>query len=92
MIITKYVCDRCGHEQDTDEQMWAVGIMCDYRLSNSYARADVKHKAMWCRTCTDTLNLTPVQKAAIDAPEPAPPSIEDILREIVREEIAGAHA
>ena len=90
-------CDRCGKEQETDEQMWEVSV--DVRYIGQSKRSNYerpKHRREWCSDCVDSIDLLKAQasdwekKLAADngnPPPPEPPSIEDFLREIVRDEI-----
>lgn len=86
-IKTTYTCDRCGHEQDNDDQMLEIGIV--YRhLRFSFSPHPGKN-ALWCRKCTDEVGITPVQKTA----DPQPPprlTLEDLIRELIREEVRDA--
>lgn len=67
MIITKYECDNCKKVQDTAEQMWNIGYVCDLVGSGYYYTAqgkDIKSKSMWCRACCDKYHIvTPPPKA-----------------------------
>jgi hypothetical protein len=93
-IKTTYTCDRCGHAQDDAEQMWSVGVT----YSHGHGRLEyiggksTYGAALWCRACMQHLGiLGPHQAQVEDAaakPAPAPPSLEDLIREIAREEIA----
>lgn len=89
MIETKYICDRCKKEQPTSNQFWVVGIMC-----NSYPAYDenfTRSRAQWCRSCVNEVGLLyerPLTKEAEKIVSPAFPTIEDMIREIIRSEIS----
>lgn len=89
-IETLYHCDRCKATQSTDEQMWTIAVTCDaysMRQRNQYATSVPRHQRLWCCECVDELQvfgtvnvkdpLTPIPQAV---------SIEDLIREIAREE------
>ncbi len=88
MIITKYICDRCNHEQDTSEQMWHLRVFIDHQYTNArtFAYQQGKREALWCRPCAEKMVLLP---SKIE-PAPEAPSFEDLLRDIVRDEISNA--
>lgn len=83
-ITTTYECDKCGHEQDTDEQMWGIGIVVTYpgKPGNYFSR---EHK-LWCRKCAEELGQLKRLPERKDKPVPEL-TFEDKLREIIREEI-----
>ena len=92
MITTTYKCDRCGHSQEDKQQMWHVKIYCEHV---GYVQPRQFHflpdgDALWCRKCVDELGLLSsfVNPSAIQATPP--PTLEDQIREIVREEVAAA--
>lgn len=92
MITTTYSCDRCGHSQPDSEQMWSLGIMLEHRQFTPYwAGKAAAVQVLWCRKCVESICLL---KAAMGAREakPAhvpetPPTFEEMIREIVREEV-----
>ena len=85
-IVTKYVCDRCQHTQDTDDQMWNLGIYLSGARSYYHSmHTPPTRAALWCRACVETIGLLPGEKPA--DPAPAPPTFEDMIRAIVREEV-----
>ena len=94
-IVTKYVCDRCGHSQDTNNQMWEVAV-CVQHLDSSEGplkkayRWLPKGTPIWCRKCCDEIGLIGNWKPPVEAPSLAPPTLEDKLREIIQEEIEAA--
>lgn len=91
MIVTTYTCDKCGHSQDTNDQMWSIGILIDdYPTSSpSYSSRVPNPNRLWCRACVESLGLLPRAKDAPPLPTPLP-TLEDMVREIVREEVEEA--
>lgn len=87
MITTTYKCDRCGHEQQSDaspRQLWQIGIRF-VTMPSSLRGYDGRcgEDQLWCRNCLETIGAVPRVNSA--APIPAPPSFEDLIRELVRE-------
>ncbi|MFH1235814.1 MAG: hypothetical protein V1685_02645 [Parcubacteria group bacterium] len=86
MIKTEYICDRCGKVQETSDQFWYV------RVSVSHVRTPVTvgytahtKEATWCRACVEVIKMLPTENKLIAAmPEP---TLEDMIREICREEV-----
>jgi hypothetical protein len=89
---TTFTCDRCG-ETAVDNQQFLmqirVQIESPYALRNGGFANSNAPTAAWCKKCLVRFGLIDVDKTnlpAPDAPE-VPPSLEEILREIVRDEI-----
>lgn len=87
-VKTTYTCDLCGHTQDDSNQMWWVGVSIDQNrhTSQRYAKMD----QLWCRACALKRHLLPFSDEKQKAKAPPPPTLEDLVREIVREEVADA--
>lgn len=88
-IVTTYICDKCKTPQETAEQMWNVAITCEainqYMSQHHYPTK--RQQTMWCRKCVDEMKVfTPLVRA--DQLE-QPPTIENIIQEIVRQTIVG---
>lgn len=83
-VEIKYVCDKCGHTQATDDQMWSIGIAIVW-ARGTLSDSNLNKKQLWCRACIEKLGLLPPKPPAVK-PDPAP-TLEDMIREIVREEI-----
>ena len=90
MITTIYQCDRCGHEQSNDTQMWSIAIAVEHR-AHIYNATSFRAQKYWCRACGDKFNLV-VDPPKPSTGEPQKPEVtfEDKLREIIREEIEAA--
>ena len=86
-VETKYVCDRCGHTQESSDQMWNVGI--SYTTYHAPVRPDISYKHLWCRRClvaAGILSSSEAERKKLDVPEPEiRPSFEDMLRSLVEE-------
>lgn len=88
MIKTSYVCDKCGAVQDTPEQFWNVGVTYSNQGATyiQYSTPAHKNTMQVCRKCFIDFGLTAPTKK--DEPiQQAPPTLEELIREIVREEI-----
>lgn len=83
---TTHYCDRC--KAVNPEQLWEIGISAQHTVWPS--KASLWHKAEWCRDCCREGGLA----FQFDKPEPArsapptQPTLEDMLREIIRAELA----
>lgn len=91
MIITTYTCDKCGHEQTNDNQMWNIGVAIHHQAHDSryaYSREPMV-KGLWCRPCIESIGLLcPAPKPDDKDVKPAP-TLEDMIREIVANEVEG---
>lgn len=86
MITVTRTCDRCSKNVLGDEQFWNVEIRYSGAANNNPPYAYMTGpKVQWCRECLETCGLVP---RAIVRPETPTPTIEDIIRDIVREEAA----
>jgi len=95
--ITTYTCDRCGKTSTRNDFLEAIAIVRDAnhnsdRIVQVYPASCVLIKGgAWCQECLKELRLLrPGEERRLTATEeevPAPVSLEDIIREIVREEI-----
>jgi hypothetical protein len=89
-IKTTWSCDKCNAAQDVPDQMWSVAVSYEHigRGSVSPWRSRVQ---MWCSACMEKHGILPPPTAFVqDAPKPpppSPPSFEDLVREICRDEI-----
>jgi len=95
MIRTEYICDKCGHSQGTESDMWDLGISIRQVLPVAHpgtAQRTDKNLQMWCRACVEEIgylnNYTKDLEAKARGEEivrPTPPSFEDLIRELVEE-------
>jgi hypothetical protein len=85
-IKTEYKCDRCGVAQATAVQFWEVGVTANCIDATFKNDSFVCGKRMQvCRTCLEILGIH-TQKREPDAP--APPTIEELILEIVNNAMA----
>ncbi len=85
MIVTTYTCDKCGHHQTTNDQMWGVGVVLQHGMvvSDYGPRLAPQVKGLWCRPCIESIGLLCAPPKPDDKDAPAPPTLEDMIREIV---------
>lgn len=88
-----YKCDRCGAESPTNEQMYFVEV----RFSNVshqhrfQSEMQVAKKIDCCKPCAQALALVKMPERPKGAdPAPAELTFEELVREIIREEVADA--
>lgn len=89
-VETKWVCDRCGHTQPTNEQMWNVAVAAKSIDSSAWS---YQSSAMWCRNCMIRIGVLPPavhipaqMKAAPESPLTLEQQLRKIIGEIAREE------
>lgn len=87
MIITTYCCDKCDHRQSVSEQMWRVRVQYQHEGSRGDERFWSSEEQMWCRTCLENAGLVAISAKRAVPETPAPPSFEDLIRDIVRAEV-----
>lgn len=92
MILVTYKCDRCGHEQANDKQMWNIGVKVTHAPRAAiFGPWETTGMKMWCRKCIDTLQLFGFPRDLKKGePQPAVVTLEDQIREIIREEVQAA--
>ena len=92
-VKTEYKCDRCGHTQEKSEQMWSVGVVLIHGAGSSYtgSMTTMQKRQDWCRKCVEVYGLLPKNEAK---PEEIKQQVtlEDLVREIVRQEVSDPHA
>lgn len=77
MITTTYKCDKCGNVQETPEQFWTIGVGAGIPT-----RAISIDRAMQvCRRCLENLGYHVKQPRPPNSPPP--PTIEELIREIL---------
>ena len=85
MTETKYICDRCKSEQLTGEQFWTVRVQVN-TIHSAASAYDTGPSVQWCRACVENMGILPKHK---DGGMVSPlPTIEEMIREIVREEVS----
>lgn len=83
MIVTTYTCDRCAHTQEKPEQMWQIALSRKHMFSS----ADMSHEQLWCRACMEVFRLLPAHVVAKADLPAVVPTLEDLIRDIVRTEL-----
>lgn len=83
-VQTTYTCDRCGAKQETHSQFWIVSVRVT-PFNRDPSQFDTGPSAHWCRSCCEVFGILPHTKERMVI-TPAP-TLEDMVREIVREEI-----
>lgn len=84
MITTTYKCDKCGHTQDTDLNMWTLSIHTT--CVNPYNPPFAARSVLWCRSCVLPTQLIYTRDGHDDAEgKPIPePSFEELLKDLLR--------
>lgn len=87
-IITTYKCDKCGSESHSADDYFSIGVFWSVypRGINAY---DVQGKPnkIWCRDCMGEAGLVSLRSKTKVVTPPAPPNLEDLIRELVQDEI-----
>ncbi len=84
---TYYHCDRCGSIHDSNEQMWIMSASLR-NARNPSDRHPREKQQDWCRKCVEQFGWLPVSSVEkSDHVIVPPPTLEDIIREIVRSEL-----
>jgi len=86
MIVTTYTCDKCGHSQEKKDQMWDIGVSLTHLDSPYSATRTLNPKKLWCRDCVEGIGLL-VPSPSLKKPPPPPATLEDIVRDLLREMI-----
>jgi len=88
-IVTTYTCDKCARVQETGNDMYHVALVVRASASvPQYGRGDMMHAQLWCIGCVQERLKHLVPRKPEDPP-PTPPTMEDMIREIVQEEMEG---
>lgn len=84
MIKTNYICDRCAHPQESPDQFWVIGVKAKpYGYTTSQWEAS-DHQMQVCRPCLEVLGFHVRAPKKDEPPLPAPPTLEELIREIVQ--------
>ncbi len=87
-------CDKCGKEGKKDELILHEVMVC---VDDKYYYSSGRHPALrewkvdWCDDCCKSMNILNVPFCKENRPPETPPAptIEDMVREIVRQENQG---
>ena len=87
---TTYTCDRCGHTHETTDKIYTVVLFVKEGPGAYLSNYDFPSRRRdWCLDCVSAFQLLPPKWNAPKVPDaPSPPTIEDIIREIVRDEVS----
>ena len=81
-----YTCDKCGSEQNHGDQFWTVGVTATMSIYAGDQRVD-KFSMQVCRPCLESLGIH-VRTETKEKPDHNPPTLEDLIREIVEQTVA----
>ena len=89
------VCDRCGKswfiKDDKQRQLWHVEVRAASLPTYASTCGSPRLSADWCRPCMDqfgVLRPAPHPETPEDPPPTASERLEELVREIAREEVA----
>jgi hypothetical protein len=90
MQKTILTCDRCKKEVD---KLYEVGAGARSEYSGQYHPGGREYRvyqllAEWCLKCCIEMHIVQPVKGSDAKPLATPPTLEDMIREIVREEIS----
>ena len=89
-IKTEYICDKCGAVQASEEQFWELKVSAehvDYTSTNRYV--DAARTMQVCRQCLESLGYHVQVKPGQSTP--TPPTLEELIIEIVNNAIGDAN-
>ncbi len=95
MIVTTYTCDKCKHsqtERGKPRQLWDIGIILNTVPRAPYTSKAPLHSAQWCRECLISAGIMVPSKTDETKAPLAPPTFEEMIREIAQEEIERSQA
>lgn len=89
MITVTHKCDRCGATGSKDELPLTYVSIYTGTSGNQHHQTEANpHAVQWCRTCIVATGLrNPYHDEATVPPPEEPPTLEELIREIVRAEI-----
>jgi hypothetical protein len=89
--VTTYTCDKCG-ATSTDAAVIRLERVCIVFGQHHTTTQHEEHSADWCLRCRIYMGITHAgydTQNKID-PRPEPPTLEELVREIIKEEIENA--
>lgn len=92
MITTIRTCDRCKATLKDEDQLWEIGIGFSC-MGTTWRTTGIDHDKtrQWCRPCMERAGLLGGDDhPSKQDPPAAPPTIEDLIRDIVHDAIAGS--
>jgi hypothetical protein len=88
-VVTTYTCDRCFAEQTSKDQFWTVGVTAKAHSYNSGNAPYAITPMEVCRDCLENLGIYPQTKTT-EQPTYNPPTLEDLIVELVQREMDNA--
>ena len=88
MKTTIFTCDRCKKEVEKLEEVGAGRRVKSYGYGGGERMEACQFLAEWCLECCIEMGITKLWKESPTPPFPIqpPPTLEDMIREIIREE------
>jgi hypothetical protein len=88
MIKTEYSCDLCKTKVGKND-LWTMGVVL---INGAHDTVSGYHFSNWktkhaCRSCVERMGLLPVVETKDEPKPPEPPTFEELVRAIVREEM-----
>lgn len=94
---TEFTCDRCGEKADIEgggPRTWLLAALLSSTPipTSGYQCVTKRYDAEWCDKCARLSGLLPLTPELTEAESPPPPepTLEDLIRQIVREELPDA--
>ena len=84
MRSTTYKCDRCGGESQDPNFLQAISVNIIWRGNQYESRVA---SADWCQGCVSEMKIAKIPYPKPKDYVPVVPSLEDLVREIVRQEL-----
>lgn len=85
-VTTIYKCDKCGNEEKSSGDFWNVGISANPINYSHGSNIIQRLQIQICRQCLESFGIK-VHKKPNVAPGPTPPTIEELITEIVAIEV-----
>lgn len=82
-IRTIYKCDKCGKEQETNNQFWFLKLIanCGESPASGYTHSTPVHQMQVCRECLEAFGIHVTRKEI--QPQVQYPTFEDIVYDMV---------
>lgn len=92
MVVTTRFCDKCQREIGEKEKLHGIGVVYSYNNEDIYLHSPaslyIHKKEQWCGDCMASIGIKTFPVPTTPIPE-STPSLEDIIKEIIREVIQG---
>ena len=92
MIKTEYICDRCAkpqppHIATSHPPLWQISVKCE-PIDSHDRYCPTQQEAQWCNACVEELKVK--RPLIYGGSPPGPPTLEAVIRDIVRSELDDA--